>query len=83
MSASEAAKRYWLFGGEDYYARGGIHDLVGCFDSAAEAEAGAQKLESTQWYHVVDITTGQIVSGTKYQAYGAPRLTPEQTGGET
>jgi hypothetical protein len=82
VSASKAIKRYWLFAGEDYYARGGIHDLEGSFDSAAEAEAEAQKLESDKWYHVVDITTGQIVSGTKYQAYGAPKLTPEQTGGE-
>lgn len=36
----EAAKRYWLFAGYRYYARGGIHDLEGSFDSAAEAEAG-------------------------------------------
>ena len=80
---SEAAKRYWLFAGNDCYATGGVHDLEGSFDSVVEAEAGAQKLESDQWYHVVDITTGQIVAGTKYQAYGAPKLTPEQMGGES
>jgi hypothetical protein len=78
----EAAKRYWLFAGECYYASGGIHDFEGSFDSAAEAEAGAQKFEYDQWYHVVDITTGQIVSGTKYQAYGVPALTREQIGGK-
>lgn len=80
---SDPPKRYWLFAGNDYYATGGMHDLEGSFDSAAEAEASAQNLDPDQWYHVVDITTGQIVSGTKYQAYGAPHLTPEQIGGNS
>ena len=76
-----APKRYWLFAGNDYYATGGMHDFRDCFDSVAQAEASAEKLECEEWFHVVDITTGQIVAGTKYQAYGAPQLTPEQTGG--
>ena len=77
-----APKRYWLFAGEDYYATGGVHDLTGSFDSVAEAEASVQAIDSSEWYHVVDITTGQIVAGTRHQAYGAPKLTPEQTGGQ-
>ena len=35
-----------------------------------------------EWWHVVDITTGEIVTGSKSQAYGASDLTPEQIGGE-
>ena len=77
-----APKRYWLFAGNDYYATGGMHDFRDCFDSVEEAETSAKKLDCDEWFHVVDITTGQIVAGTKYQAYGAPKLTPEQTGGE-
>lgn len=83
MSASETPKRYWLFAGNDYYATGGMHDFRDSFDSVQEAEASAKKLECEEWFHVVDITTGQIVLGTKYQAYGAPQLTPEQRRGET
>jgi hypothetical protein len=36
-----------------------------------------------EWYHVVDIATGEIVAGSESQAYGAADLTPEQTGGES
>ena len=75
-----APKRYWLFAGNDYYATGGMHDFRDCFDSVEEAETSAKKLDCDEWFHVVDITTGQIVAGTKYQAYGAPQLTPEQRG---
>ena len=83
MSASETPKRYWLIAGNDYYATGGMHDFRDCFDSVEEAETSAKKLDCDEWFHVVDITTGQIVAGTKYQAYGAPQLTPEQRGGGT
>ena len=79
---SDPPKRYWLFAGNDYYATGGMHDFEGSFSSVAEAEASVQAIDSNEWYHVVDITTGQIVAGTKNQAYGAPKLTPEQIGGE-
>ena len=79
--ATPAPKRYWLFAGNDYYATGGMHDFRDCFDSVEEAETSAKKLDCDEWFHVVDITTGQIVAGTKYQAYGAPQLTPEQIGG--
>ena len=81
---SEAVKRYWMFAGNDYYATGGMHDFGGSFDSVAEAEEGAKTLlVPCEWYHVVDITTRQIVAGTRHQAYGAPKLTPEQMGGES
>lgn len=31
------SKRYWLFGGDDYYAGGGMKDFRGCFDSVESA----------------------------------------------
>lgn len=32
-------KRYWLFAGSFYYPNGGIHDLVGQFESIEDASA--------------------------------------------
>ena len=90
---SEAPKRYWLFGGEFYYATGGIHDRQGMYDTIAEAVAEGQRqlcsawssvlYDVHEWWHVVDSTTGAIVAGSTLQAYGADDLTPEQTGGES
>ncbi len=90
---SEAAKRYWLFGGDDYYATGGVHDRRGMYGTIAEAVAEGKRqqiaewsgrlFDAYEWWHVVDITTGAIVAGSKDQAYGAPGLTPEQIGGES
>jgi len=84
VSASEAVKRYWLFGGECYYAAGGWHDRHGTYDTIAEAVTeGARLFAVYEWWHVVDSMTGEIVAGSESQAYGAADLTPEQTGGES
>jgi len=90
---SEAAKRYWLFAGNDYYATGGWHDRRGMYDTIAEAVAEGKRQQTAEWcnglfavhewWHVVDIATGEIVAGSDSQAYGAADLTPEQTGGES
>ena len=90
---SDTAKRYWLFGGECYYASGGVHDRQGMYDTIAEAAAEGKRRQKSawsgrlhdvyEWWHVVDITTGEIVAGSGDQAYGAPDLTPEQTGGDS
>lgn len=89
---SEQAKRYWLFGGVCYYASGGVHDRQGIYDTIAEAVAEGKRQQKSvwsgrlhdvhEWWHVVDITTGEIVAGSEEQAYAAPKLTPEQIGGE-
>ena len=89
---SEAPKRYWLFGGDDYYATGGVHDRRGMYDAITEAVAEGKRQQTAEWsgrlfdayewWHVVDITTGVIVAGSEDQAYGAPDLTPEQIGGK-
>ncbi len=93
MNAIEAAKRYWLFGGECYYAAGGWHDRRGMYDTIAEAAAEGKRQQTAEWcnglfavyewWHVVDIATGDIVEGSALQAYGAADLTPEQTGGDS
>ena len=88
---SDNPKRYWLFGGECYYATGGVHDRQGMYGTIAEAVAEGKRQQTSEWsdrlfavyewWHVVDITTGEIVAGSESQAYGAPDLTPEQRGG--
>ncbi len=90
----DTAKRYWLFAGDEHYAAGGWHDRRGMYDTIAEAVAEGKRLRrgfawSTrlqdvyEWWHVVDIATGEIVAGSALQAYGAADLTPEQTGGDS
>ena len=89
----EAAKRYWLFAGECYYAAGGWHDRRGMYDTIAEAVAEGVRQQTEkwrhglfqvyEWWHVVDIATGKIVAGSALQAYGAADLTPEQIGGDS
>jgi hypothetical protein len=89
----EAAKRYWLFAGDEHYAAGGWHDRRGMYDTIAEAVAEGKRQQTAErcdgpffvfeWWHVVDIATGEIVAGSALQAYGAADLTPEQTGGDS
>lgn len=90
---SDAAKRYWLFAGCEHYAAGGWHDRRGMYDTIAEAVAEGARQQTAEWcdglfavyewWHVVDIATGDIVAGSGLQAYGARDLTPEQIGGGT
>jgi hypothetical protein len=63
------------------------------YDTIAEAVAEGTRQQTAEWcnglfavhewWHVVDIATGEIVAGSDSQAYGAADLTPEQTGGES
>ena len=88
---SNPPKRYWLFAGDEHYAVGGVHDRHGMYDTITEAATEGKRQQTAEWsdrlfdayewWHVVDITTGEIVAGSKEQAYGAPDLTPEKTGG--
>lgn len=82
-------KRYWLFGGGQYYGHGGLHDLVGTFSEIADAIERANKVVDcdhpdynrwlhtacphNQWWHVVDTQTATIVAQSACQAYGAPQ----------
>ena len=90
---SEASKRYWLFAGDEHYATGGVHDRRGMYDTIAEAVAEGKRRQKSawsrrlhdvyEWWHVIDIAIGEIVAGSEDQAYGAPELTTEQTGGDS
>ncbi len=51
-------KRFWLFGGNDFYADGGFCDFQGCFDTLKEA---VEKGAATDWYHVFDSHLHTIV----------------------
>jgi len=89
----DTAKRYWLFAGDEHYAAGGWHDFRGMYNTIAEAVAEGKRQQTAEWchgpfsvfewWHVVDIATGEIVAGSALQAYGAADLTPEQTGGDS
>ena len=63
-------KRFLVFSGSSYYARGGWLDFKGAFASVAEAEAwtaaNVEKPEvdySQEWWQVVDAESGLIVAG--------------------
>lgn len=76
-------KKYAIFGGSDYYARGGFRDLVGTVDELGEVDILVARIKREYeqyekacdndtedpdkfasvllWWHVVDLTTGEIV----------------------
>ncbi len=56
-------KRYILFCFSAYYPTGGWNDFVGAYDTVEEALAADRS--GTEFYQVVDTTTGQIVRETK------------------
>lgn len=68
--------RYWLFGGAQHYASGGVHDVIGRFGVLSDAIAYAKAWEDPQgdcdWWHVVDILTGELVAESDCRPYGAP-----------
>jgi len=70
-------KRYLIFGGGDVYARGGFKDLIGNVDTLQEVNQLIREIEKDneldtlfnnndriEWYHVVDVSTGEIVPST-------------------
>ena len=73
-------KRFWLFGAAaGNYARGGLADLIGSFDTTAEAQQAAAKdweysdnsgTYQLWWFHIADMETQQVVVA-KGQALGA------------
>lgn len=72
-------KKYYLFAGSDYYPGGGMSDCVGGYDDVREAHAvavGGGGGEKYPWWHVVDVTTMQVVlwhrNWTAAENHGAP-----------
>lgn len=49
-----------LFAGSYYYAIGGWNDYIGTYGTESEAVKVAAE-EGCEWWHVVDLSTGDIV----------------------
>lgn len=66
-------KRYWLFGGEYYYAKGGMNDLQTMSDDfmALKAEAEVEYSEGNlDWWHITDIESLRTEARSEHQAHG-------------
>jgi hypothetical protein len=65
-------EQFVLFGGDTYYACGGWLDVQGDYADLASAWAAAQTLvesDKIQWWQIVDLNTGTIVSKSAGQAH--------------
>ena len=54
-------KRYALFAGDTYYPAGGWGDFEGSFDTPEQAKQAAEALGHGDWWHVIDLQTGEFV----------------------
>lgn len=59
-------KRYWVFGGLEYYASGGMSELIATFDDEMVAvEFAKSKMQSDkiniEWVQVVDVAETKLV----------------------
>ena len=62
-------KQYALFAGDEYYARGGWNDFINSFstqEGAIEETANIDK----EWWHVIDLSTGEIIATSKVLPWG-------------
>jgi len=69
--------RHWLFGGEQYYACGGVHDLIGKYPSIDSARAAAVEAEQqgrVEWWQIVVASSGVIVAQSECLPYGGERI---------
>lgn len=58
-------KRFLLFAGNQFENLGGWDDLISSFETEKDAmEAGKKLIDDgdRDWYHIVDLDTGQICS---------------------
>ena len=63
---------HWLFGGEQYYASGGVNDLLGIYpslDAAKAAATEAMQSERIEWWHIVDASSGVMVMQSECKPY--------------
>lgn len=80
LSEPSPAKRFSIFGGQFYYARGGFNDLVGNADTLdialieVETLMGRRYESETppyvEWWQIVDMTTGEIVKASPHTPHG-------------
>lgn len=69
--------RYILFAGSFYYPNGGTNDMRGNYRTIEEAIKAYNELQSVDWGHILDTTTGEIIpAGAKYS--GSPTTVVEQ-----
>jgi len=77
-------KRYLLFGGDQYYASGGMADYIGDYDDVEEAEMAARALEGkkrpiwsmssdrdtrVEWWHIFDTKVFEICARSQDGPY--------------
>jgi len=57
-------RQFLLFAGANYYPAGGWDDYIDSFDSVEDAKAhvDAQASMRFDWWHVIDMTTGEEVA---------------------
>ena len=71
--------RYLLFGGEIYYAQGGMNDYLGGAESLdnlkdSEVLKNWGRQDGLDWWHIYDTQESCFVAGTTQQAHAAPDL---------
>jgi hypothetical protein len=73
MFMDNQKSRYWLFGGDCYYASGGMHDFRGAFASIDLAKQQA----FFEWWHVWDVVENKCVASSERQPFNAPAEPPK------
>jgi hypothetical protein len=68
-------QKYLLFGGDVYYAQGGMNDLISLNNNKNKLidTILSDKLDLS-WWHVWDNENSRIVAGSEEQAFGADCL---------
>lgn len=59
------SRAFLLFAGDDYYASGGWKDFVDRYDTLDEARNAGIR-DGCDWWHVVNIESGQIVASKEH-----------------
>jgi hypothetical protein len=75
-------RRFCIFGGHDYYPRGGWHDFRASRDALDDAVQAAEELStgdatSIDWWQIFDMHERRVVAQSRYQGYGAPESFPD------
>lgn len=82
--APHTLRRFLLLGGENYYARGGMHDFISSHDTLDDAVRSAHAAEDApkfsdqiDWWHVWDCQKNCVAACGKSCAYGVSEPQPE------
>lgn len=71
-------KRYLLFGGNQYYPRGGAWDFVESHDTIDDAEAAGDKMigAHSQMWATIAVIDGDAMRTVRYRNSGLPWYDP-------